>query len=81
MNHTIFNIKPIAFVNNNRLIANDDPWGDLISEITIVDLLPDECLNGIEDFSHLEIIFYFHLSKISKHKADWPALRKISLET
>lgn len=56
-----FLLKPIAFVNNERHFGEDDNWGEVISEITLVDLFPDECLNGIENFSHLEIIFYFHL--------------------
>ena len=37
----------------------DDYWGSVISEITISDELPEECLDGIDTFSHLEIIFYF----------------------
>jgi tRNA-Thr(GGU) m(6)t(6)A37 methyltransferase TsaA len=54
-------LRPIGYVSNPRLTPEDDNWGDVISVITIVDLFPKECLNGIEDFSHLEIIFYFHL--------------------
>lgn len=58
-----FTLKPIAFVINDRILADDDNRGDSISEIKLVDLFSEECLNGIEDFSHLEIIFYFHLLK------------------
>ena len=54
-------LKPVAYVSNSRLTPEDDNWGDVVSEITLVDVFPDECFNGIEDFSHLEIIFYFHL--------------------
>jgi len=60
MNNSVYTVKPVAFVKNHRYIANDDVWGDITSEIELVDLFPKECLVGIEDFSHLEIIFYFH---------------------
>lgn len=50
---------PIAFVRNTRKEPTDDFWGNVISEIILVDELPEECFQGIEEFSHLEIIFYF----------------------
>ena len=55
-----FTIKPIAFFSNNRIKADDDNWGNVISEIILAEDIPSESLNGIESFSHLEIIFYFH---------------------
>ena len=58
-------IRPIAFVKNNRLKADDEPWGQTISEIILADEMPDSCLSGLADFSHVEIIFYFHLLKDS----------------
>jgi tRNA-Thr(GGU) m(6)t(6)A37 methyltransferase TsaA len=60
MNNSFYVVKPVGFVKNSRIVANDDAWGDIISEIELVDLFPNECLVGIESFSHLEIIFYFH---------------------
>ena len=50
---------PIGYVKNSREGMKDDYWGSVISEITISDELPEECLDGIDTFSHLEIIFYF----------------------
>ena len=55
-------IKPIAYVFNRREKIEDDFWGDVISEIKLVDELPAECFDGIETFSHIEIIFYFNKS-------------------
>jgi tRNA-Thr(GGU) m(6)t(6)A37 methyltransferase TsaA len=55
-------ISPIGYVKNSRTNMQDDFWGDVTSEIVISDDLPEECLNGIESFSHLEIIFYFNKS-------------------
>lgn len=59
-------IEPIAFVKNNRNKIEDDNWGDVVSEITMIDKIPADSLTGIEEFSHLEIIFYFHLADHSK---------------
>jgi len=59
-------IEPIAFVRNKRKKVEDDFWGDVVSEITIIDKMPEESLKGIQEFSHLEIIFYFHLANDKK---------------
>lgn len=62
----MYSIEPIAFVRNTRKKIEDDFWGDVISEIVISDKIPEDSLKGIEDFSHLEIIFYFHMADLSK---------------
>ncbi|MCX6291929.1 MAG: tRNA (N6-threonylcarbamoyladenosine(37)-N6)-methyltransferase TrmO [Bacteroidetes bacterium] len=56
-------IRPIGFVINDRKTPEDYCWGEVVSEIKLVDLFSVECLDGIENFSHLEIIFHFHLLK------------------
>jgi len=53
------NLKPIATVRNTRTNPLDDYWGDVISEIELADHIPVEAFDGISDFSHLEIIYYF----------------------
>lgn len=61
-----FTIRPIGYVNNERndpLI--DDFWGEMVSEITLIDDIPEEALKGLEKISHVEIIFRFH-EKIEK---------------
>ncbi|MCB0728374.1 MAG: SAM-dependent methyltransferase [Ignavibacteriae bacterium] len=62
----MFSIEPIAVVKNNRSEAEDDYWGDIISEIIINKKISEKSLIGIEEFSHLEIIFYFHLADPSE---------------
>ncbi|WP_156791392.1 SAM-dependent methyltransferase [Bacillus sp. SG-1] len=59
-------MKPIAKASNNRSEIKDDYWGKTITEITLDDHLHEDALEGIELFSHLEIIFYFHLVDESK---------------
>ena len=52
-------LHPIAFVNSSRKIMEDDNWGNVISEIVLTDEYTEESLQGIESFSHVEIVFYF----------------------
>ena len=56
-------VTPIAFVANERKEKADDHWGPIVSRIELVPELPESCFDGIESFSHLEIIFRFHLSE------------------
>lgn len=59
-------VSPIAYIKNMRDDMSDDHWGNVLSEITIADDLPEDCLLGIEAYSHLEIIYYFHKADESK---------------
>jgi tRNA-Thr(GGU) m(6)t(6)A37 methyltransferase TsaA len=74
-------VNPIGYVKNSRSGMQDDYWGNVTSEIIISDTLPEECLEGIETFSHLEIIFYFDKANRSetvqsashpRGNKDWP---------
>jgi tRNA-Thr(GGU) m(6)t(6)A37 methyltransferase TsaA len=50
---------PIGYIKNSRSEMHDDYWGNVTSEIIVNADLPEECLDGIDTFSHLEIIFLF----------------------
>ena len=52
-------LNAIGYVQNDRKVLADDHWGDVISEIYLDEALPEECLDGIETFSHAEVIFHF----------------------
>ena len=56
-----FNFKVVATVNNVRPNIEDDFWENIVSEITLEKDIPTEAIKNIGQFSHLEIIFYFHL--------------------
>jgi len=64
-------IKPIAYVRNSRTEVKDDRWGSIISEIELIDDLNASSLEGINEFSHLEIIFYF--DKVADDKIQYEA--------
>jgi len=57
-------IKPIAIVQNELEEIKGDAWKKTISILELHPDIPSESLVGISDFSHLEIVFYFH--KITK---------------
>ncbi|MBU7043137.1 MAG: tRNA (N6-threonylcarbamoyladenosine(37)-N6)-methyltransferase TrmO [Theionarchaea archaeon] len=59
MLHSI-SLRPIGTVKND-IHERPETWKDVVSEIHIDPELED-ALSGIEEFSHLLIIFYFHLS-------------------
>ncbi|MCP3742651.1 SAM-dependent methyltransferase [Rossellomorea sp. BNER] len=61
-----FTIKPIGFVRNARKEIDDDHWGTVVSEIELSKDMREASLQGIIDFSHLEIIFYFN--RVSDNK-------------
>ena len=76
-------LTPIAYVKNSRSGMKDDFLGNVISEIVISDTLPEACLDGIDTFSHLEIIFYFDKASKSdtidgashpRGNKDWPSV-------
>src|ERR1051326_4148533 len=52
-------LEPIAIVKNSRTTTADDFWGNVISEIVLLDHIPIDAFDNIEQFSHLEIIYYF----------------------
>lgn len=55
-----FNICPIAYVSNNRHYVEDDFWGDELAKITLIEDIPSTSLDGLIDFSHVEVLFFFH---------------------
>jgi len=55
----VITVKPVAFVRGGRSLVADDYWGDVRAEIVLADDLPTESLDGLETFSHAEIIFFF----------------------
>lgn len=53
-------VQPVALVKNSRTDTADDFWGNVISEIELLPHIPEKAFEGIDAFSHLEIIFHFN---------------------
>ncbi|GGX90862.1 SAM-dependent methyltransferase [Streptomyces fructofermentans] len=55
-----FEITPIGTVRNDRTDVQDtDHWGAVRSTITVDERFGDACLQGLEGFSHVEVLFVF----------------------
>lgn len=76
-----FNIKPIGYVQAARDVVEDDYWGETRSVIQLVDAFEAEALEGVDAFSHVEVIFLFDrveeakIVKGARHprnNKDWP---------
>jgi tRNA (adenine37-N6)-methyltransferase len=54
-------ITPIGTVRNGRPDPQDsDYWGDVESTILVEERFGDHCLTGLGEFSHVEIVYFFH---------------------
>ena len=55
-----FEITPIGTVRNDRTdVQNTDNWGAVRSTITIDERFGEASLQGLEGFSHVEVLFVF----------------------
>lgn len=56
------NLTPIGYVHSPRTEAKDDFWGNVISVIELDGTrFTPESVQGLTDFSHITVVFYFHL--------------------
>ncbi|GAA0361061.1 SAM-dependent methyltransferase [Streptomyces blastmyceticus] len=75
-------IVPVAHVVGGRVEPTDDYWGGTQAIIRIDgDRFPPQATQGLDEFSHLEIVFHFHLTDPSdlnlaarrpRDNPDWP---------
>jgi tRNA (Thr-GGU) A37 N-methylase len=56
-------IRTVAFVRNERREMTDDNWDDFVSTIELADDVPNSALRGLEEFSHVEIVFLASLAE------------------
>ncbi|MER6346515.1 SAM-dependent methyltransferase [Streptomyces sp. NPDC001595] len=74
-------ISPIGVVRGGRQQIHEDGWGAVVSRIDLDPAVFDESATfGLDDYSHVEVIFAFHLAKrtctATQHprgNTDWPA--------
>ena len=77
-------VEPVAHVIGGRTEPTDDHWGGTHAIIRIDgSRFATEATEGLEDFSHLEVIFHFHLTdktdlnlgaRRPRDNPDWPAV-------
>ena len=56
----MFEMKPVGYVEAARAVVEDDFWGGAEARIVLTDAVEPDALDGIEDFSHAEIIYVFN---------------------
>ena len=74
---------PVAYVEATRAEAVDDHWGETESCILLTEEFDESALDGLEEFSHVEVLFFFHrvppekIVKGARHprnNRDWPEI-------
>jgi tRNA-Thr(GGU) m(6)t(6)A37 methyltransferase TsaA len=78
----IYTVQPIGFVRSPRTAPIDDDWGGVESTIELdPDLLASTATAGLAEFSHVEVVYLFHLVRpeqvntAARHprgNPDWP---------
>jgi tRNA (adenine37-N6)-methyltransferase len=54
-------IEPIGIVEGGRTEPTDDDWGTVEATIVLDDRFPVDALAGLHEFSHVDVVFVFHL--------------------
>jgi tRNA (adenine37-N6)-methyltransferase len=75
-------VRPIGYVRGGRAEPIDDDWGRVEATIELDPaMLPEDAVAGLDGFSHLDVVFVFHLvdeSKVTlgarhpRGREDWP---------
>jgi tRNA-Thr(GGU) m(6)t(6)A37 methyltransferase TsaA len=80
MSETI-QLHPIGYVRGGRKEPIDDGWDDVVASIELVPAYGPEALAGLDEFSHVEVVFHFHRvaesavvtsARHPRGRADWP---------
>jgi len=78
-----FAFEPIGHVRASRTEATDDYWGGSVSSIVLEDSYEESALDGVDEFSHVEVLFLFDRvdpknvvcgARHPRNNADWPAI-------
>ena len=76
-----FDVEAVGTVVGGRVEATDDHWGPVEAVIAIDERFDPSSLDGLSDFSHLDVIYVFHalgdeeITTSARHprgRTDWP---------
>ena len=54
-------LRPVAYVVDGRTERRDDGWADEVATIELADDFGPDSIAGLDEFSHVEVVFRFHL--------------------
>lgn len=64
-------LKPIGYIRSPRTEVRDDGWGEVESTFELAEHLSPESLDGLDQFSHVELVYFFHA--VPEGKIEWKA--------
>jgi tRNA (adenine37-N6)-methyltransferase len=76
-------LQPIGFVESVRALAEDDYWAGEEACIVLTRSFADDALQGLVEFSHVEVLFFYHLvdparivsgARHPRNNQAWPAV-------
>ncbi len=76
-------MTPVGVVVGGRVEPIDDDWGDVISEVVLDDRFPADALDGLDAFSHLDVVYVFDQvdeaaitvgARHPRNRPDWPSV-------
>lgn len=76
-----FTVMPVAVVREGRPTAQDDFWGGTLCRIELDPAYDADSLAGLDDFSHLEVVYLFDrvdpstvetTARHPRNREDWP---------
>lgn len=74
-------IHPIGVVQDGRREPFDDDWAEVEARIVVDGRFPPDSTAGLEEFSHLDVVYLFHLvdadrvnvgARHPRGRSDWP---------
>jgi tRNA-Thr(GGU) m(6)t(6)A37 methyltransferase TsaA len=77
----VFSMRPIGVVTSSRRQPIDDDWGAVVATITLLPPFDARSLVGLDEFSHVEVLYLFHGvdpgtvhtgSRRPRGNPDWP---------
>lgn len=78
-------LEPIGFVRSPRTDLSDDDWGRVRARIELAEPLGAEALEGLDEFSHVEVIFFFdrvgqrEIERGARHPRGNPAWPRVGI--
>ena len=71
-----FPVTAIGWVSSSRREPVDDDWGEIESTIQLDAAFEAESLRGLAEFSHVEVVYLFHLVDLVDRHRRPPAARQ-----
>jgi len=77
----VYSVRPVGVVDCPRSDPVDDGWGQVEAVIALLPPYGEEAVSGLDAFSHLDIVYLFHLvdparpvphARHPRGNTDWP---------